>query len=94
MLDIGGDIGAAVITTPAVLKGEELEIRPSRGGWTGRHVAVLPRPLSPPSRDAPPNFAVMSSATCTAPGGELEAGRALGAEADQAERPPRPRSPP
>ncbi len=45
MLDIGGDIGAAVITTPAALKGEELEIRSSPGGWTGRHVAVLPRPL-------------------------------------------------
>jgi hypothetical protein len=45
LVDIGGDVGAAVVTTPPSLDGEEIEIRPDPGEWTGRHVAVRPRPL-------------------------------------------------
>ena len=45
VLDVGGDVGAAVVLTPAGLAGEELEIRPEPGVWDGRHVAVLPREL-------------------------------------------------
>ena len=46
LLDIGGDIGALVVTMPAQLEGEEIEIRPvdGRPGPTPpRHVAVLAR---------------------------------------------------
>ncbi len=45
VVDIGGDIGAAVVTTPESLDGEEIEIRPEPGEWTGKHVAVRPRPM-------------------------------------------------
>jgi hypothetical protein len=45
LVDIGGAIGAAVVTTPVALADEEIEIRPEPGEWTGRHVAVRPRPL-------------------------------------------------
>ncbi|TDW77312.1 hypothetical protein [Kribbella pratensis] len=60
LLDIGGDIGALVVTLPAVLEGEEIELRPGDFASThaGRHahghghghshalphVAVVPRP--------------------------------------------------
>ncbi len=44
VLDLGGDIGAAVVLTPAGLAGEELEIRAEAADWAGEHVAVLPRP--------------------------------------------------
>jgi hypothetical protein len=43
LVDIGGDVGAAVVATPEHLDGEEIEIRPEPGEWTGRHVAVRPR---------------------------------------------------
>jgi hypothetical protein len=39
VLDIGGDIGAAVVEAPADLCGREVEMRPAGGEWTGRHVA-------------------------------------------------------
>ena len=52
VLDIGGDIGAAVVSTPPELLGEELEIRPGSGPWAGRHVAVLDRPLGARTRSA------------------------------------------
>jgi hypothetical protein len=58
LLDIGGAIGALVVTLPAALEGEEIELRPSN--FSGRHaeqhgrghghshplphVAVVPRP--------------------------------------------------
>jgi hypothetical protein len=45
VVDIGGDIGAAVVRVPASLDGEEIEIRPETGEWTGRHVAVRARPM-------------------------------------------------
>jgi hypothetical protein len=47
MLEMGGDVGAAVVRTPASLDGEEIEIRAAADPWTGRHVAVRPRPLGP-----------------------------------------------
>jgi hypothetical protein len=45
MVDLGGEIGVAVVATPASLDGEEIEIRPEPGVWTGHHVAVRARPL-------------------------------------------------
>jgi hypothetical protein len=45
VLDIGGDVGAAVVRTPAALAGSELEIRRPGETWTGRHVSVRERPL-------------------------------------------------
>ena len=45
VLDIGGEVGAAVIYVPASLAGEEIEIRGTGDVWTGTHVAVLERVL-------------------------------------------------
>ena len=45
VLDIGEDVGAAIITTPESLAGCELEIRAAGRAWDGRHVAVLERRL-------------------------------------------------
>lgn len=36
LLDIGGEVGALVVTMPAVLVGEEVEIRPSGDDHLGR----------------------------------------------------------
>jgi len=43
-LDIGGDVGAAIVFTPKELDGHEIEIRPSGRSWDGTHVAVRARP--------------------------------------------------
>jgi hypothetical protein len=43
VLDIGGDIGAAVVHTTAALEGEEIEITPDGCEWDGTHVAVRRR---------------------------------------------------
>jgi hypothetical protein len=43
ILDIGGDVGAAIVTTPASLLGSELEIRRYGTAWDGTHVAVRAR---------------------------------------------------
>jgi len=43
MLDIGEDTGALVIYTSEILAGEEIEIRPHGGAWTGTHTAVRAR---------------------------------------------------
>ncbi len=43
MIEIGGDIGAAVVWTPIDLAGEEIEIRRAGAEWDGTHVAVLER---------------------------------------------------
>ena len=43
LVDIGGDVGAAIVATPERLDGEEIEIRSEPGEWTGRHVAVRAR---------------------------------------------------
>jgi hypothetical protein len=45
VLDIGGDVGAAIIYTPASLDGEEVEIRALHEVWDGTHVAVRARNL-------------------------------------------------
>ena len=54
LLDIGGDVGALVVTMPPALEGCEVEIRPA-GGEPGadhprhghvQHVAVVPRPVA------------------------------------------------
>lgn len=44
VLDIGGDVGAAIVVTPERLTGAEVEIRRLREPWEGRHVAVRARP--------------------------------------------------
>jgi hypothetical protein len=43
VLDIGGDIGAAVVQTTGALEGAEIEITPDGSEWTGTHVAVRRR---------------------------------------------------
>ena len=43
VLDIGGDLGAAIVHTPATLVGLELEIRREGSAWDGTHVAVRAR---------------------------------------------------
>jgi hypothetical protein len=45
VLDIGGGRGAAIVFTPASLAGQELEIRPADGPWTGTHTGVRQRDL-------------------------------------------------
>lgn len=49
VLDIGGDIGAAVVHTGPELDGHELEIRRLPSAWDGTHVAVRSRPGVEPS---------------------------------------------
>jgi hypothetical protein len=44
VLDIGGDIGAAVIFTGGALDAAEIEIRRCGSPWDGTHVAVRARP--------------------------------------------------
>jgi hypothetical protein len=44
VLDIGGDVGAAVVHAPAQLDGTEIEIRRLPRTWDGTHVAVRRRP--------------------------------------------------
>jgi hypothetical protein len=46
VLEIGEDVGAAIVRTPASLDGAEIEIRPAGEPWAGRHVAVRPRHLA------------------------------------------------
>jgi hypothetical protein len=43
VLDIGGDLGAAIVHTPATLVGSEIEIRRGGTAWDGTHVAVRAR---------------------------------------------------
>lgn len=43
VLDIGGDLGAAIVHTSAALAGSEIEIRSTGTPWDGTHVAVRPR---------------------------------------------------
>ncbi len=49
LLDIGGDVGALVVTMPAGMEGVEVEVRPSGVPDTGLrhhpHVAVVGRPV-------------------------------------------------
>lgn len=46
LIDIGGDIGAAIVSTPASLVGSEIEIRQAGTAWDGTHVAVRERHVS------------------------------------------------
>ena len=43
VLDIGGDLGAAIVHTSAALAGLEIEIRREGALWDGTHVAVRAR---------------------------------------------------
>jgi hypothetical protein len=45
MVEIGPGTGALVVYAPAELDGEEIEIRPHGGAWTGSHTAVRARHL-------------------------------------------------
>lgn len=40
VIDIGGDIGAAVVMADPSLAGHEVEIRARESQWDGRHVAL------------------------------------------------------
>jgi hypothetical protein len=51
MLDIGGDIGAAVVHTTAAFEGAEIEIAPAGSEWDGTHVAVRRRTSPRPDRE-------------------------------------------
>jgi len=43
VLDIGNEVGAAVVYADQSLDGTEIEIRPHGGRWDGTHVAVRSR---------------------------------------------------
>ncbi len=45
VLDIGGDVGAAIVVTPVSLLGSEIEIRRVGAPWEGLHTAVRERVL-------------------------------------------------
>jgi hypothetical protein len=45
LLDIGGDVGAAVVAVPAALLGAEIEARPVGAGHPPVHAGVIARPL-------------------------------------------------
>ncbi len=46
LVDIGGDVGAAIVSTPPSLVGSEIEIRRCGTAWDGTHVAVRDRHVS------------------------------------------------
>jgi hypothetical protein len=46
VVDIGGDVGAAIVSTPPSLVGSEIEIRRCGTSWDGTHVAVRDRHVS------------------------------------------------
>jgi hypothetical protein len=46
VVDLGGDVGAAIVSTPASLVGSEIEIRRCDAAWDGTHVAVRERHVS------------------------------------------------
>ncbi len=43
MVDIGGDVGAAIVWTSLELQGTEIEIRRLPAAWDGSHTAVRER---------------------------------------------------
>lgn len=51
VLELGENVGAAVIYTPSDLNGAEIEIKPSGAGWNGAHTAVRRRPVGGGSSD-------------------------------------------
>jgi hypothetical protein len=48
VLELGQEVGAAVIYTAAALDLAEIEIRPDDRNWNGEHTAVRKRPGRPP----------------------------------------------
>lgn len=56
VLELGANVGAAVIYTPATLDGAEIEIKPTCGDWNGAHTAVRRRPAA---RGSDPLFAAL-----------------------------------
>jgi hypothetical protein len=46
LVDIGGEVGAAIVNTPASFVGSEIEIRHCGAEWDGTHVAVRTRHVS------------------------------------------------
>ena len=46
VVDIGGDVGAAIVSTPASFVGSEIEIRRCDAAWDGTHVSVRERHVS------------------------------------------------
>lgn len=44
VLELGGNVGAAVVYTTAALDGVEIEIKPRGDDWNGAHTAVRRRP--------------------------------------------------
>jgi hypothetical protein len=44
VLELGEDVGAAVMYTTAAHDGAEMEIKPCRRNWNGRHTSVRRRP--------------------------------------------------
>jgi hypothetical protein len=42
VIDIGGDIGAAVISVPDEYVGKEIEIRRTGAAWDGTHTGIRP----------------------------------------------------
>ena len=57
VLELGADVGAAVIYTEAALEGSEIEIKAFRSLWDVSHTAIRRRAGSRP--DAPPVFAAV-----------------------------------
>lgn len=45
VLDIGGDVGAAVVVVPASVAGAEIEVRAEGDEWAGVHTGVRQREL-------------------------------------------------
>jgi hypothetical protein len=56
VLELGGNVGAAVVYTTAALDGVEIEIKPGGADWNGAHTAVRRRPSG---RDSEPQFAAL-----------------------------------
>jgi hypothetical protein len=52
VLDIGGDVGALIIITPAALAGEEIHVSPVRDPAARTHAVVRERRLGPASSHA------------------------------------------
>ena len=56
VLELGANVGAAVVYTTAAFDGEEIEIKPDHGDWDGTHTAVRRRPGAPGSQ---PHYAAL-----------------------------------
>ena len=50
VLELGADVGAAVVYTTSAYAGAEIEIKPGQGSWDGTHTAVRRRASSPGSQ--------------------------------------------